>query len=186
MKRIMITLVSLLFAAGFVAEAQYLPSRMEAVRGSLVDENGTVLSANAVLAAIGQEIYDETYVGANKQYNVGRKLFTGGLIGVGAGVAVTVASAVVFANANLSYTTDSNGFRHYRNLDAAGTVGVLGMSAGVTAAALGFSAFSVGLVFKTIGGKRLQWVADDYNARTSPVTVRLGAGKYGSGLVVNF
>lgn len=184
MKHFAFTILGLVLAV-FAAQAQYLPTRLQQAGASLVNENGEALSNQEVLLAVGQQIFDETYVGAVKQYNAGRKLLSGGAVAMGAGLGVTVASAILFANADLSYTTDSRGVRHYRNLGTKGAVGYAGVCAGVAAIVTGFEVLSAGIVFKSIGAKRLQWVASDYNAK-APVAIRIGNGRYGTGVVVSF
>lgn len=53
----------------------------------LADARGNILSNHEVLNLIGEQVYDETYVGASKQRKTGKTLIWTGLIGTGAGVA---------------------------------------------------------------------------------------------------
>ena len=50
-----------------------------------MNQDGRRLSDDELIDLIGEDIYFNTVVGARKQYNVGRKLLVGGLIGMGAG-----------------------------------------------------------------------------------------------------
>lgn len=176
-------LLLVLFFAGFSAHAQYVPRQIEQERGRLLDDRGEVMPDYMVQRLVGDEIYKETYVGARKQYKAGKVLITTGLIGAGAGLAVSGVSLGVFISDyiqmfgntdniwdSFSSATDSVGW-FYRGFAIAGAGG---------------SAFLTGLIFKTIGWRRLEWIAGQYNEGNRPVAIRLGQGRYGTGLVLNF
>ena len=76
-------------------ERQYATS-LHREKGNLVDGRGLVLSDNEVLNLIGDEIYNETYVGAKKQCKAGRTLIWSGAAGMLAGAKSS--STSVFKN----------------------------------------------------------------------------------------
>ena len=50
----------------------------------------------------------------------------------------------------------------------------------------GFAALSGGIVLKTIGKKRLDWVAEEVNRVSGNVTLNVGATPNGFGIALNF
>lgn len=187
MKYFLTTLTCVLFAACLQASAQYLPNSLDVSRGKLTDERGIVLSDQQVLEAVGQQIFDETYRGATRQYAAGKNLILGGAIATGAGATVALVSLLAWGDAVYSYVY--NDYRYdgydYHNEGQAVTA-ALCYYAGALVASAGFTALSAGIVFKSIGRGRLNWIADEYNEHNRPVTMRFGAGQYGTGLVVTF
>ena len=176
-------------------KAQYLPSSLESSRGYLVDQNGNKLSDQEVLLAVGEEIYHDTYVGASKQYRIGHKLLKGGIVGVCVGTGITLGSAILVATGTSTYREywkygpDSQGQpNQVTEMDGRGVVGIVGMAAGITVMTLGAVALEAGIPFMCIGGKRLNWVAENYNEnqRSRDVSLRFGTGRYGTGLVLTF
>lgn len=180
MKHIALTLFGLLLTL-FTAYAQYLPSRMDQVRGSLINESGEELSDQEVFLYVGQDVFSDTYIGAKRQYRTGSGLLTGGLIAVGAGTAVSTLSYFVFINSLADIATSKSGKVSAVPL----LMGYEFMYVGLGVAVTGFQVLSAGIILKNIGRHRLQWVADDYNGK-SPVSLHFGAGQYGTGLVLNF
>jgi hypothetical protein len=53
----------------------------------LVSQNGVVLSDQDIVNLVGSDVFEQTVVGARKQYKAGKSLITGGIIGIGAGLA---------------------------------------------------------------------------------------------------
>lgn len=178
--------VALLTTLGAIqTKAQYLPASLESSRGYLIDQNGDRLSDQDVLLAVGEEIYHDTYEGARKQYKVGDRLLKGGIIGVAAGTAVTLSSAVLLATGQVVVDQQS---RQVTGMDMSAAMGILGIYTGVTVVALSAVVLEAGIPFKIIGSRRLNWVAENYNEnqRSGNVSLRFGAGRYGTGLVLSF
>ena len=120
-------------------------------------------------------IYEQTVIGARKQYKAGRALITGGIIGIGAGVAGAVLTGVKVAKAG------------YSDVEAAvqKDASIAAMYLGSTAImSLGATALSGGIVFKTIGKKRLDWVAGQANGVN--LTCQFGPTSDGMGLSLRF
>ena len=195
-KSIVFLLVSALAALVFTqkASAQYYPEYLSVSKGQLVDQNGAVLSDTEVLDAIGADIYNETYSGARKQYKAGGPLIIAGAVATGVGLIGTIGSAAV-----LSYKYQSNLPVYINNIrkdpksinDIPNNkwfiAGMMGLYAGSVLAAAGDVALMVGIPLRVIGAKRLNWIADNYNGNAAPQAyVRLGAGQYGTGLIIDF
>ena len=195
-KSIVFVVLSALAALIFTqtASAQYYPEYLSVSKGKLVDQNGAVLTDTEVLNAIGADIYNQTYSGARKQYKTGGPLIIAGAITTGVGVMGVVGSAAV-----LSYKYKSNLPVYINNIrkdpksindipdNKWFAAGMLGLYVGSMLAAAGDIALMVGIPLRVIGAKRLNWIADDYNGNAAPQAyVRLGAGQYGTGLVIDF
>ena len=135
------------------AQAQINPEYLEMSKGKFYDETGRRLIDTQMRKIIGDQIYDETYVGASKQFRAGKKLITLGAIGFGVGVAAGTTCLV------LSEENDDDAL-------AMGAVG------GYALAALGALALEVGIPLKIIGRSRLNWIADNYN-ETKNVSLRV-------------
>ena len=87
-------LVAALMCLAQNANAQY------ARKGAnIVDQKGAVLSDQELISIVGNDIYEQTVIGARKQFKAGKKLITGGIIGIGVGFAGLVAAAVKMQDA---------------------------------------------------------------------------------------
>ena len=159
------------------ADAQYVQRH----KANLVDVNGNILSDTEVLDLVGEEIFHETYVGAQKQYNAGRKMLIGGAIGAGAGLAT---SLIGFNLAYDSAYLQENGKVAYRN-EAEAAIGFLCYYGGVVVAGLGLSVLEAGIPLHIIGKKRLDWVAEE-GSKASNVSFNVGATPNGVGLTLRF
>ena len=147
----------------------------------LADARGNILSNPEVLTLVGEQVYNETYVGAVKQWKTGRTLLWTGLIGTGAGIAgVFVGAKMVAENAH----QDGAGNMVYDNEDKAKT-GAAILAGGYVLSAVGGVLLDIGIPLSIIGKKRLNWVADDYNARKG-LTYQIGATPSGVGFALNF
>ena len=166
------------------ANAQYLPDQIHRAGDKFVDGNHRILSDTELIDAVGLDIFEETVIGARKQYNAGRKLLIGGAIGVGAGLLSTLGgTALVVANGATYY---NNGETRYEIVDeAAFAAGTALLALGVSAMAAGSTAMSAGIPLKVIGQSRLNWVENDYNERQG-YTLHVGAAPHGVGLTVRF
>lgn len=159
------------------ADAQYVQRH----KANLVDVNGNILSDTEVLDLVGEEIFHETYVGAQKQYNAGRKMLIGGAIGAGAGLAT---SLIGFNLAYDSAYLQENGKIAYRK-EAEAAIGFLCYYGGAVVACLGLSVLEAGIPLHIIGKKRLDWVAEE-GSKASNVSFNVGATPNGMGLTLRF
>ena len=164
------------------AKAQYLPSRIHREKDHFVNESGASLSDKELVDAVGADIFQETVVGARKQYKTGQKLFVSGLAGIGVGVAGIVGGTAIIGAAGPHQTANND--ITFDDEDLAMT-GAAVLTLGTIAAALGGTALTIGIPFKAIGQSRLNWVENDYNERQA-YTLRFGAAPHGAGLTLNF
>ena len=56
----------------------------------LVSQNGFTLSDPEIISIVGNDVFDQTVIGARKQYKAGKGLITGGVLGICAGLAGAV------------------------------------------------------------------------------------------------
>ena len=147
----------------------------------LADQRGNILSNQEVLMLVGQDIYNQTYVGAQKQRKAGKALIWSGVGGmVGGAVLYGVGFSKIADKVNQNSSKDEI----QRALE--GTPGSAGMILGGTLLmAAGSLALDAGIPLAIIGKKRLNWVADDYNARKN-LAYQVGATPNGVGIAVRF
>ena len=165
------------------ADAQYRPNQIHRDGASFVDGRGQTLSDSELIDAIGENIFQETVIGARKQYTVGRKLLISGIAGTGVGVAGILGGAALIAAAGPHQNTNNE--VHFDDPDKA-EAGAVVLALGTIATALGGTALSAGIPLKVIGQSRLNWVENDFNERSHDVTARFGATPSGVGLAVRF
>ena len=84
--------------AAFLCLAQNANAQYARKGADLVDQNKVVLSDQDIINLVGNDVCDQTVVDARKQYKAGRGLITGGIIGIGAGLAGSVLAGVKAAN----------------------------------------------------------------------------------------
>ena len=137
----------------------------------LVSQNGFTLSDQEIISIVGNDVFDQTVVGARKQYKAGKGLITGGVLGICAGLAGAV------------YTGYNNDLTTAVGDDASIAALYLGSTALTSA---GGAALSGGIILKTIGKKRLDWVAEEVNRVSGNVTLNVGATPNGFGIALNF
>ena len=142
----------------------------------LVSQNGFTLSDQEIISIVGNDVFDQTVVGARKQYKAGKGLITGGILGIGAGFAGAVLTGVKAGKAGYSDLQTAVGN------DASIAALYLGSSA---LASAGGAALSGGIILKTIGKKRLNWVSEECN-NASNVSLNVGATSNGFGIALNF
>ena len=181
MKRIAVIfgIIAALLSLTQNASAQY------ARKGAnIVDKNGYVLSDSQLINVVGQNVFDQTVVGARKQYKSGKKLIWGGIAGIAAGVAGTVYSIVKLNDAGYQNLDLTNPDHIKTVLDNDPSIGAmyLGSSALMS---IGGTAFTAGVVLKTIGKKRLNWVEDQANSAKG-YTLNIGTTRNGMGLYLTF
>jgi len=181
MKRIAILcgLVAALLCLTQNASAQY------ARKGAnIVDKSGYILSDSQLINIVGQDVFDQTVVGARKQYKAGKKLIWGGVAGIVAGIAGSVYSIVKLNDAGYTNVdlTSPDDLKVILDNDPSIAFMYLGSSALV---GVGGTAFTAGVVLKTIGKKRLNWVGDQANAARG-YSLNVGATPNGMGLYLTF
>ena len=143
----------------------------------LVSQNGFTLSDKEIISIVGNDVFDQTVVGARKQYKAGKGLITGGVLGICAGLAGAVYTGYKAGKAGYNDLTTAVG-------DDASIAALYLGSTALTSA--GFAALSGGIVLKTIGKKRLDWVAEEVNRVSGNVTLNVGATPNGFGIALNF
>ena len=166
------------------ANAQYIPNQIHRDGAGFVDEHHRALSDGELIDAVGLDIYEETILGARKQYSAGRKLITGGAIGMGAGLLGTLTGVALVAAGGATYY--EYGQTRYEIYDEGYAVaGAAFLLLGASALAAGSAALTAGIPLKVIGQSRLNWVENDYNERQA-YTLHVGAAPHGVGLTLNF
>lgn len=124
---------------------------------------GNRLSEEAIHDLIGEQVYYDTYVPAQKQRRIGLPL---GFVGVGL-LAADIAFYAAFIDSPQIHERDV--------VLVSSIVGSLGAIAGA------------GFVFHFIGKGRLKWIAEDFNRRNGyAASWRLGPTRSGVGLSLNF
>ena len=172
------------------AKAQYIP-QIHRDGAGFVDDRGMHLSNREVRDLVGDDIYFETVVGAQKQYRAGRKLIVGGIIGLGAGYLSTAIGTYTLAENServvRHYNNDNYPDRYEYDSDSfEAVVGGLMAFGGIMAMAAGYTALSAGIPLKIIGQSRLNWVENDFNDRNRDYSLEFGAAPHGIGLTLNF
>ena len=143
----------------------------------LVSQNGVVLSDQDIVNLVGSDVFEQTVVGARKQYKAGKSLITGGIIGIGAGLAGAFVTG---------YKAGKAGYNDMQTaLSNDGSIAALYL-ASAAAASLGSAALTAGIPLKIIGKKRLDWVAEEANRVSGNVTLNVGATPNGFGIALNF
>ena len=191
MKKIIVLVIAAVafIASSVVANAQYRPSTLNQHRAGLEDENGHALTDQEVFELIGEDVYNQTYVGATKQYKTGKILTIVGAATTGVGLVGTIAGSVATAyaieNGHVTYET-KNGKRVVKDFDNKAALAAVGFAGGVALLAAGDICLSVGIPLQIIGKKRLDWIATEYNHSNYSANIRFGAGQYGTGVVLSF
>ena len=142
----------------------------------IVSQNGVTLSDQDIINLVGNDVFDQTVVGARKQIKTGKGLVAGGILGIGAGLAGAVLTGVKAGKAGYNDLQTAVGN------DASIAALYLGSSALISA---GGAALSGGIVLKTIGKKRLNWVSEECN-NASNVSLHVGATPNGMGIALTF
>ena len=143
----------------------------------LVSQNGVVLSDQDIVNLVGSDVFEQTVIGARKQYKAGKSLITGGIIGIGAGLAGAFVTG---------YKAGKAGYNDMQTaLSDDGSIAALYL-ASAAAASLGSAALTGGIVMKIIGNKRLDWVSEEANRVSGNVSLNVGATPNGMGIVLNF
>lgn len=189
MRRILWILLLMLPAVSFAQRVD--DGAVQYRRGHLRDAStGRVLSDDEVLSRIGETVYEETYAGARKQYKAGAGLFIAGGIVTGTGLILcnramsniksagwSTLRAALKGREELGNTLDQNAE------DV--TWSIVTYFGGTALEGIGIVLLQVGVPLFTVGAKRLEWVADDYNERRAPA-LTFTAGPASIGLRYSF
>lgn len=116
--------------------------------------NGQKLSDDKVLQLVGRQNFEKTYLPAKGQYLVGNRMVTAGAILTAIGGTVLITGTI------LQYTVDNDFVWMAVSGDA-----VFGVGFGAV--------LPVGLVLRSIGKGRLNWVANDYNSRGKGLSLQV-------------
>ena len=153
-------------------DPRVLPGRISYRNGKLYDSMGNLIRPEIVSYYIGDQIYDETYTGARKQFRAGKTLALVGIPTLIAGTCLMIAGIC-----NFSEDSDTLWL----------TGAMLGYAGGVCV--------DVGVPLWIIGSKRMKWVASAYNSRLSSSLDRpagsrprpyVSTSSTGIGLALNF
>lgn len=152
------------------SEPNIVPGQIRYRGGDLVDSEGNVIKPEDIRFYIGNQIYEDTYVGARKQLRSGKTL-----VWIGAPVAV---AGIVMMIAGLNSMEYDDGEYYDYGL----------YSAGLLAGLAGSTCIDVGIPLLVIGKKRLEWIADDYNGRLhgSRRQPYISTSSKGFGIALNF
>lgn len=169
-------IIAACLCVSFNASAQYVDGPIHRSGANFVDINGNILTDQQIVKVVGDDIFEKTVVGARKQFKAGKGLIWGGIAGIGVGVVGTLVSLVKMSDAG------------YEDIDSAvendPAIGAMFLgSTGLVSA--GCSATTAGIVLKTIGKKRLNWVEGEANAANN-YTFNFGAAPSGLGLTLTF
>lgn len=179
MKKLFVICVLLVASLGFAQEvkAQYAGpiTRQDA---NLVDQSGHILTDSEIIGLVGNDIFEETVVGARRQLQAGKALIIGGAAGIGTGLVFAVFSGVEMAKSR------DNAARNNRSYSYGPGAGLYLCSVAFTS--LGLTALGGGIAFRSIGKSRLGWVANQCNPAGSSVTLEWSASPAGAGIVMRF
>ena len=178
MKKFFVICLLLAASLGFAQEvkAQYAGpiTRQDA---NLVDQSGHILTDSEIIGLVGNDIFEETVVGARRQLQAGKALIIGGAAGIGTGLVFAVFSGVEMAKNR----QNSRDHRSYNYGPAAGFY-----LCSVAFTSLGTLALGGGVAFRSIGKSRLGWVANQCNPASGSVTLEWTATPAGAGIVMRF
>ena len=178
MKKLFVICVLLVASLGFAQEvkAQYAGpiTRQDA---NLVDQSGHILTDSEIIGLVGNDIFEETVVGARRQLQAGKALIIGGAAGIGTGLVFAVFSGVEMAKCR-------DNARNNRSYNYGPGAGLYLCSVAFTS--LGTLALGGGIAFRSIGKSRLGWVANQCNPASGSVTLEWTATPAGAGIVMRF
>ena len=177
------------------AKAQYAQIHRDGA--GFVDGRGMYLTNQEIRDLVGDDVYFETVVGAQKQYRVGRNLIRGGAITAGAGLASALTGvAILAANSEDRLVVYDDvqypGHVQYRERvyddedEFAYATGAIFLVGGYIAMFTGATLLEVGIPLKIIGQSRLNWVENDYNDYSRNVSLHVGTAPHGVGLTLRF
>lgn len=196
MKLRLLLLLALLCSAGcWTASAQWAPESLNYGWGHLRDGKHK-LSDLEVQEIIGQDIYQQTYVSARKQYKAGLGLLIGGgAVSLG-GMIITGRSEsfvkdkgkkAIWTLVKESWNKGEIDGSHMDQAAEDIAKGLVWYFCGAGISYVGTIVLRVGIPIFIVGSKRLDWIADDYNERHQQTPVlEMTATPYGPGLRLSF
>ena len=178
MKKLFVICVLLAASLGFAQEARaQFAGPITRQDANLVDQSGHILTDSEIIALVGNDIYEETVVGARRQLQAGKALIIGGAASIGTGLVFAVFSGVEMARNRQNY-------RNNRSYNFGPGAGLYLCSVAFTS--LGTLALGGGVAFRSIGKSRLGWVANQCNPASGSVTLEWSANPAGAGFVMHF
>ena len=178
MKKLFVICILLAAGLGFAQEAKaQFAGPITRQDANLVDQSGHILTDSEIIALVGNDIYEETVVGARRQFQAGKGLIIGGAASIGAGLVFAVFSGVEMAKSKQDY----NNNRSYSYGPAAGLY-----LCSVAFTSLGTLALGGGIAFRSIAKGRLGWVANQCNPASGSVSLEWSATPAGAGIVMRF
>ena len=180
MKKLIVMCVLVAACMGFAREAKaQFAGPIQRVNANLVDRNGTILTDQDIIDLAGEEIFQETVVGARRQLRAGKGLLIGGAAGIGTGLVLSVFTGVAASKVESSISLQ-DALRQNSSV-----AGLYLCSVAVTS--LGVLALGGGIAFRSIGKSRLSWVADQCSGSSRvAATLHWGATPSGAGIVMRF
>lgn len=179
MKKLFVLCILLAACMGFAQETKaQFAGPIVRKDANLVDRNGNILSDEDIIGLVGQDIFEETVVGARRQLRAGKGLIIGGAAGIGTGLVLSV-----FTGVAASKVKNANSLQDALRQDST-AAGLYLCTMAVTS--LGITALGGGIAFRSIGKGRLGWVADQCNSRKAVATLEWSATPAGAGIVMRF
>ncbi len=177
-----LALVLLCFAAAqSTLSAQKVSGRITLEDGVFYNAEGYRISDSQALEYFGQDIYEESYVGASRQYRTGRTL-------IRVGIPVTAAGFGLFTAGYIGLLSSLD-----EDSDSSATGSTMCIMGGLMIAAAGTVCLEVGIPFKIIGRNRLSSIESHYNASIADRTplrpepyLSLQSSRHGIGLAFHF
>ena len=184
MKKLLVFCILLAACMGFSQEVKaQFSGPIVRKDANLVDRNGSILTDEDIIGLVGQDIFEETVVGARRQLRAGKGLIIGGAAGIGTGLVFAVFTGVAMANNSAQHDRDMRDGR--RDVYTYGYAPALYFCS-VAFTSLGLTALGGGIAFRAIGKGRLGWVADQCNSHKTVATLEWSATPAGAGLVMRF
>ena len=178
MKKLFVICILLVAGLAFAQEAKaQFAGPITRQDANLVDQSGHILTDSEIIGLVGNDIFEETVVGARRQLQAGRGLIIGGAASIGAGLVFAVFSGVEMAKNKQNY-------RDNRNYNYGPAAGLYLCSVAFTS--LGTLALGGGIAFRSIAKGRLGWVANQCNPASGSVSLEWSATPAGAGIVMRF
>jgi len=185
MKKLFVICVLLAASLGFAQEAKaQFAGPITRQKANLVDQSGHILTDSEIIGLVGNDIFEETVVGARRQLKAGKGLIIGGAAGIGTGLVFAVFTGVAMANNSAQYDRDMRDGRRDDFYTYGYAPALYFCSVAFTS--LGLTALGGGIAFRAIGKSRLGWVAEQCNPRSGGVTLEWSATPAGAGIVMRF
>ena len=129
--------------------------------------SGAKLSDAEIRQLFGESIYYDTYLGAQKQYNISKPLIKYGAIATGAGALLDIVGGIIMWTASEE-------------------AGVALMGVGSSVLFIGSDVLGTGIAFRCISNGRLSWVEGEMNKSRLQPSLSFGVCNSGVGIALNF